>query len=198
MIVTCPSCRSKYCVQPEAIGSGKLVRCAVCCTTWQQCAVNEIVDEKYNVRYAAKWAFFWLVVLSLIFSLFFAKDFAIKIWPPVTELYNVFDIKHIDKRKLFVMKNISNFFVQREDKLYMGLKGELINTSKDIQYLPSITISLRDDDSVGGDKRDVHYNKVWIHNMMYKKLLPNQKIIFETELQNVPYNNLVCDIKLNT
>ena len=77
----------------------------------------------------------------------------------------------------------------------MGLKGELVNVSNEVQILPSITISLKDDDHL--PPKDVHFKKIWTHDMVYKKILPNQKVTFETELQSIPYNNLVCDIKLD-
>ena len=77
----------------------------------------------------------------------------------------------------------------------MGLKGELINISDSVQILQSITISLKNDETV---KNDSSYKKIWTHNLTYKKLLPNQKVTFETELQSVPYNNLICDITLDT
>jgi predicted Zn finger-like uncharacterized protein len=194
MIVACPSCHSRYSVQYEAIGKGKLVRCALCGTTWQQ---EPVSDEEHGVRHSIKWILFWLFVFGSIFSLFFAKDFVIKIWPPATELYAIFCEKP-NNRSCFAMKNISNFFVMRDSKLYMGLKGELLNTSNDIQYLPSITISLKEDSDAASQKNGSLYAKVWVHTLKYKKLLPNQKITFETELQNIPYNNLICDIKLNT
>jgi hypothetical protein len=90
-----------------------------------------------------------------------------------------------------------DFFVHKDGKLYMGLRGELVNISNEVQVLPSVTISLRDDD-VGVEKKGrAAYKKIWTHDMMYKKMLPNQKIIFETELQSVPYNNLICDIRLD-
>jgi hypothetical protein len=83
--------------------------------------------------------------------------------------------------------------VRKSDKLYMGLKGELINVSNDVQIMPSLVISLKSDDQTS----KAPYRKVWTHDLMYNKLLPNQKVLFETELQSVPCNNLICDIKMD-
>jgi hypothetical protein len=103
-----------------------------------------------------------------------------------------------DARKTLVIQNVSNFFVQNNKKLYMGLKGEIVNISNDVQILPSITVSLRDEELAMADKLGrAPYRKIWTHDMMYKKLLPNQKVIFETELQSVPYSNIICDLKLD-
>ncbi len=198
MIVICPACHSKYSVQAEAIGESKMVRCAICGTTWHQSAAEKILENKNNVPHIIKWTFFWFVVFISIFSIFFTKNTIIKIWPPIVELYRVLGVNAgTDAKKTLVIQNISNFFVQKGNKLYMGLKGELVNTSNEVQILPSITISLKEDESIIEKKSKSSYKKSWTHDLMYKKLLPNQRVVFETELQSVPYNNLVCDIKLD-
>lgn len=196
MIVTCPTCHNKYSVQSEAIGGGKLVRCAVCSTMWQHSVIDESIEKKQHVTYLIKWTFFWFIVFVFLFSLFFAKNAMIKIWQPVSAFYDVLGINPINQKKTFTIQNISNFFVQKKDKLYMGLRGELINISDEVQLLPGLTISLRDDYSAAKNKT-TPYKKSWTHDMIYKKLLPNQKVMFETEIQSIPYNNLICDIKLD-
>jgi predicted Zn finger-like uncharacterized protein len=198
MIVTCPTCRNKYSVQAEAIGESKMVRCAACNTVWRQLA-SEAVDEdgKHRVRHVIKWTFFWFATSITLFSIFFARNCIVKVWPPMVELYNFLNINQVDQKKLFLVQNISNFFVRKEDKLYMGLKGELTNISNSVQVLPSVTISLRDDGTGVEKKGKSCYKRVWTHDMMYKKILPNQTVVFETELQSVPCHNLICDVKLD-
>jgi predicted Zn finger-like uncharacterized protein len=193
MIVVCPTCSCRYSVQADAIGREKLVRCTMCGTTWQQSIGDELAARKQRVLDLTKWTFFWFVVFVTIFSLFFAKNAVVKIWPHASDFYELIGMQ-TDSKKAFVIKNISNFFVVKNDTLYMGLKGDLVNISDEVQILPSITISLRDDENV---KKDSRYKKIWTHNLTYKKLLPNQKVVFETELQSVPYNNLICDITLD-
>ena len=74
-----------------------------------------------------------------------------------------------------------------------GIKGELSNISDEVQMVPKLVIGLRDDNT-----SNPSFRTSWTHRLNYKKLLPNQKIIFETDLKSVPYSNLICDIKLNT
>ncbi|MDR2724420.1 MAG: zinc-ribbon domain-containing protein [Holosporaceae bacterium] len=193
MIVVCPSCSCKYFVQTDVIGKEKLVRCSICGATWQQIAIDEAVEKRRHVFNLIKWTFFGFVVFVTIFSLFFAPNSIIKIWPPVVDFYETLGIQE-ESRKLFVIQNLSNFFVVRNNILYMGLRGELVNTSDAVKSLTSITISLKNDENVA---KDFPFKKVWTHSLTHKKLLPNQKVVFETELQSVPYNNLICDIKLD-
>jgi predicted Zn finger-like uncharacterized protein len=197
MIVTCPGCDSKYFVQTEAIGGGKMVRCAICSTTWQQVATDEAADRKFHTHHIIKWTFFWFTVFVSIFSLFFTSGIVLKIWPPAACFYDLIGVNHQDAKKMISIQNISNFFVQKNGKLYMGLKGELTNISGDVQVLPSLTISLRNDEYIDEKIHRSAYQKIWTHDLMYNKLLPNQKVVFETELQSVPCNNLICDIRLN-
>ncbi|MDR3180258.1 MAG: zinc-ribbon domain-containing protein [Holosporaceae bacterium] len=193
MVVTCPGCHCKYSVQPNVIGDSKMVRCALCSTTWQQDFVDESALNKKNHVEHIKWILFWFTVFVSLFSLFFTKNIVIKIWPPAICFYDFFGIGPHDTKKMFAIQNVSNFFVRKNNKLYMGLKGELINVSNDVQIMPSLVISLKNDDQAS----KVPYRKVWTHDLMYNKLLPNQKVLFETELQSVPYNDLICDIKLD-
>jgi predicted Zn finger-like uncharacterized protein len=195
MIVVCPACSCKYVVQAEAVGREKLVRCTMCGATWQQLSSGEEVDERRRRAWdLTKWFFFWFTVFVTIFSLFFAKNAVVKVWPSSVVFYEALGMQNSPRRS-FVIQNLSNFFVVKSNTLYMGLKGELINISDDVQVLPSITISLKNDES---SKPNSSYKKIWTHNLTYKKLLPNQKVVFETELHSVPYNNLICDITLDT
>ncbi len=197
MIVTCPTCSCRYSVQPDALGEGKLVRCAMCSTTWQQNVVDESLEKKRRAWNLINWTLFWFVAFVFVFSLIFAKEAMIKIWPASASFYEAVGMNPLDTKKMFALRNISNFFVQKNQKLYMGLRGELANVSDKVQPIPSLVISLRDDDSVLQEKGKGLYRRVWTHDLAYKKLLPNQKVVFETELQRVPLNNLVCDIKLD-
>lgn len=195
MIVTCPACRNKYSVQAEAIGDGKLVRCVICGATWQQLAVSGVNDDKSRVIETIKWTFFWSIVFISLFMLFFAKSTVTRVWTPAASFYTFLENKQAGEKKMFKMNNVSNFFVKKCGKLYMGLKGELVNTSDEVQILPSITISLKNEEGAAPGK--FRFKKIWTHDMLYKKILPNQKVAFETELQSIPHNNLICDIKLD-
>ncbi|MDR0753338.1 MAG: zinc-ribbon domain-containing protein [Holosporaceae bacterium] len=194
MIVVCPSCFCKYFVQTDAIAKEKLVRCTMCGATWQLSPCDESMERRRRVFNITKWIFFWFVVFVTIFSLFFAPGSVIKMWPSVADFYRVVGIYDRSGKSLAI-QNLSNFFVMRNNVLYMGLKGELVNTSNSVKSLATITISLKDDDNVSKSSR---YKKEWTHNLTYKKLLPNQKVVFETELQSIPHNNLICEIKLGS
>jgi hypothetical protein len=165
----------------------------MCGAIWQQSAYDESIERKQRVLDLIKWTFFWFIVFVTIFSLFFAKNAVMQFWPHASDFYEFVGAQN-ESKGAFAVQNMSNFFVVKDDTLYMGLKGELVNTSNEVRTIPSITISLRDEE---GTEKTSRYRKMWTHNLTYKKLLPNQKIVFETELQSVPRNNLICDIKLD-
>ncbi|MDR1551099.1 MAG: zinc-ribbon domain-containing protein [Holosporaceae bacterium] len=192
MIVVCPVCSCKYFVLASAVGRGKLVRCAMCGSTWQQSAESE-VQRRGRTLDLVRWIVFWFVVFITIFSLFFASPAVLKIWPAAATFYEALGIQKYSK-KAFIVQDLSNFFVLKDSTLYMGLRGELVNSSDSVKIISGVVISLRED---SGEKKGIGYRKVWTHNLSCKKLLPNQKIVFETELQSVPYSNLICDITLD-
>ena len=191
MIVICPNCSSKYSVPADVIGVGKLVRCAVCGTTWQQSSVNK--QKSDNIPELIKSTFYWSVVFITIFSILFAPKTVSKYWPASASFYRMIGLDKSLNRNAFSIKNVSNFFVNRNGQLYMGIKGELSNVSDEVQMVPKLVIKLKGDNS-----KNPKFETSWTHELTYKKLLPNQKIIFETDLKSVPRTNLVCDIKLNT
>lgn len=190
MIVVCPSCFRRYSVQTDAIGDGKLVRCAMCGTVWQQ---NPVREKKENsILSMLKVSLFWFAVFIVLFSIIFAPRTVMRYWPASVSFYEAIGVGSGLNKKVFSVKNVSSFFVKRNGKLYMGIKGELDNISNEVQMVPSLNISLKNDSlSESSFKTD------WTHKLAYKKLLPNQKVIFETDLKNVPFTNLVCEIKLN-
>ncbi len=191
MIVVCPSCSSKYSVPADVIGAGKLVRCAVCGTTWQQTSVEE--KGSNEISELLKSTFYWFSVFIVLFSILFAPKTVSKYWPASISFYKLIGINKSLDQNAFSIKNISNFFVKRNGKLYMGIKGELWNISNEVQMVPKLVIKLKNDDTL-----NPAFQTSWTHELTYKKLLPNQKIIFETDLKSVPYTNLICDVKLNT
>ncbi len=169
-----------------------MVRCAMCGTTWQQYPVKEKTSK--NTSDLLQSIFFWFIVFITVFSILFVPKTVSKYWPAAASFYKVIGMNNSPDQKAFVIKNVSSFFVKRNGNLYMGIKGELSNVSEEVQMVPKLIIGLKEDSNTS----DSSFQTSWTHRLNYKKLLPNQKIIFETDLKNVPYTNLICDIKLNT
>lgn len=194
MIVTCPACGRQYRVQAGILGNGRFVRCTMCGATWQQTPISEAEEGRRRVAHILKWTCFWFCVSLSIFSLLFAKDAVVRLWPSVSCLYDAVGCSTDKTQNAFEVCNISNFLVRKEGKLYMGLRGEIVNISGEVRSLSSITISLKEDPSV---ENKYNYKKLWNHNLSSMSVLPNQRVSFETELQSVPCCNLICDITLN-
>lgn len=194
MFVTCPNCLSRYVVQSESIGSGKLVRCAVCGTVWQQMPVDEAAQRKKRIWDIVNWTVFYATVFTSFAFLFGRRDFMIEKWPASESFYKYVGMCNTGvKDSTFLLDNVSYFFVRKSGDLYIGLRGELTNTSVEAKAVPSIAITLKNDPEVD----TIPFKKVWVHKLQYEKLLPTQKVLFETKLQRVQSDNLLCDIKLN-
>lgn len=192
MIITCPNCSSKYSVHADAIGKGKMVRCAICGATWQQGSLYK-QQKKEDIVDHLKITAFWFTVFICIFPFIFAKKTVIKFWPASSSFYELIDSKDTRSDLNFAIRNVSSFFIKKNGRLYMGVKGELANLTDEVQMVPNMTISLCSENQMVED-----FKTSWVHEPAYKKLLPNQKIVFESDLKKVPYENLICNIKLNT
>ena len=190
MIVVCPNCSCKYFVKPEILGKGKLVRCAMCGTTWQQLPLAEKSKRDEVIR-MLKVTVFWFTVFITVFPLLFARQTVMKYWPASSSFYNYFLGRGPTGASIFSIKKVSSFFIKRDGKLYMGIKGEIENMSSEVQMIYGIHIDLREE-NMGAD----NFRASWTQKFSYDKLLPNQKIVFETDLKRVPYKNLICEIKL--
>jgi predicted Zn finger-like uncharacterized protein len=50
MIVGCPGCRTRYLVDEQALGAGRIVRCATCGHTWHQKAPRDLLSADEDSR----------------------------------------------------------------------------------------------------------------------------------------------------
>ena len=192
MIVTCPGCTKRYSVPLETIGTGKMVRCTTCGAVWQQCPIDAKEEKKRHAIHLIQWTFFYFVVFVSILTFVFSRNLLIKIWPAIGDFYECIAPVDNHKKSDFVLKNVAPVFMKKHGILYVQLRGELINTSSEVKSVPNIVISLKNEEDTAKT-----YKHVWTHELAYEKLLPYQHIVFETEPQPIPFNNLLCSIQLN-
>src|SRR5260221_4647694 len=115
MIVTCPSCATRYIVDPKALGpAGRMVRCANCKNTWMQAPPADMpkpVDVEPppdSVRPippgsnlpafpqaqsgrsgAIGWLIFLVVLIGGAAGVVAARDEIVAVWPPSARLYDM-------------------------------------------------------------------------------------------------------------
>jgi predicted Zn finger-like uncharacterized protein len=115
MIVTCPSCSSRYIVDPKALGpTGRMVRCASCKHTWMQAPATDMpmpvdvepapdsvrpippgsnlpafTQPRRRAGQAIGWLAFLLVLLAGGGGLIELREPIVGFWPPAAKLYDV-------------------------------------------------------------------------------------------------------------
>lgn len=198
MIVTCEKCNKRYLVKDEEIGTeGRKVRCVSCDHTWIQAAVETLIplkidpqdipdhpkaiNESASSRLPKSWVFFCLSILVLFGTLYFGRHMIISNWSYVAPLYEALGFEVVIPGKGLKVENVQPQHMEEEGKTSLVVKGEVVNTSEVAQVIPPIHIQLmgvcKDDSS------KMCVVKEWQHAFSESRLLPGERIQFETEPQ---------------
>ena len=141
------------------------------------------------------WASFLVVLLSLIVVFIAGRDYISHQWPVTQSLYHRMGLKISKPGAGLVIKDIQPLQLQEANHNYIVLKGDIINASQEARPIPNLRIYLRGDCSaLSGFKRFVvkwrHHTpsgqnqcilKEWIHTFSETRLLPGEKLSFETQ-----------------
>ena len=86
MIVTCPSCSTRYLVDPAAIGQGgRRVKCARCGHLWRESSVEPVAAPTPPEPQP-------VLVGGLAGVGYFARDSIVRFWPPAIRLYDTIGV----------------------------------------------------------------------------------------------------------
>ena len=211
MIITCPSCLSRFAVKAEAIGlSGRKVRCAKCTHSWFQDPVTEplATPQKINEEPKAplpimqgsnlpaefndeevrpsslyvKIAF----AASLVFFLFAVSIVGSnKILPHMAWYYSLFGIKDDSG---IALANISAEEIGEGDAKELLVKGRIVNQSKTDKAIPNVRIIL-----LGSDRKELRKLMLDSHEAA---LAPGEGIDFENHIAKTtePVETVIMDI----
>lgn len=208
MIITCPSCSSKFAVKAEAIGlTGRKVRCAKCKHDWFQDPSQEMLDAARTMApepstteeipeggnlpavIAAqsaplhmKFAFACSILLLLFTISLMASN---KILPHMAWYYSALGIQDDSGIALY---NISAEKTGEGKKDELLIKGRIVNESGIDKPIPNVRITL-----LGEGREKVRAITLDSKNAI---LAPGQGVDFENRVQELPDNvsTIVMDI----
>lgn len=196
MLVSCPSCQKQYHFPLEAYKASK-VRCTACQHVWSpsvsryptaEAVVGEgeglsplskpIIFSSYTdgeVRASRFPRFFikldWILLsFSLIVGVFFAyyeRDSFLKFFPTRTQE------ETLQKTQNFL--SIEGVFY-RFDNQKVIVTGQVINPTADVLDVPFLSLMIHP-----RDHKEKTY-KTWVHTFETTKILPNERLFFETEI----------------
>ena len=215
MIVTCPSCASRYIVDPIALGpTGRMVRCASCKHTWMQAPPADMpkpVDvapppdsvrpippgsnlpaftvPRRRTGAAIGWLAFAVVFFGGLGGLVGLRDDIVAAWPPAAKLYDIVGLTVEGPGVGLELRNVTS--ARKEDgPPVIVVEGTVANVSNRPREVPRLKAVVR-----SAAQQDL---KNWTFTPGVLVLLPGETANFHAELSDPPRGATNLEIRFTT
>ncbi len=201
MIVSCNACHNRYLIEEALITpEGRSVRCAACGHSWTQ--FPQVMDIKLafpedesSIKSHKKTKNFLSLLLTLLIlaglaaGIFSMRHIIINQWPAAAKIFGF--VKN-DPDQGLIFENVLPLQTKEKNQLFLVLKGEIVNTAKDVRHLGPLTVLIHGDcHTLGFFEKTmaqllgkITSNRCvvdkWQHVLNQNRLLPGEKLGFET------------------
>jgi predicted Zn finger-like uncharacterized protein len=201
MILTCPTCATRYRVDPAKLGAhGRTVRCNACGHSWHARPVEErprldpipaglgprpaepaayaraAPPQRARSRGALAW---FLVVVALAFLAgagYVERARVVEAWPPALKLYRMMGLIKPAAGEGLAVHNVTTRRSAENGVQFLTVEGEVVNLSDEPRAVPMLIAILTD-----AQHRDVQH---WSFHVNEPKLLPGERAPFVSHVQN--------------
>jgi predicted Zn finger-like uncharacterized protein len=204
MIVSCPSCSTRYIVDPKALGAtGRMVRCANCKHTWMQAPPADMpkpVDlepvpdsvrpippgsnlpafpapKRTGPAEAIGWLAFLVVLIGGGVGLIVGRNDVVELWPPASRLYDVVGLS-VEGVGAGLKLDVAYSAPRPDGPPVLVVEGTVINVSGKPREVPRLKAVAR-----SAAKQDL---KNWTFTPSVPVLLPGETVNFKAELPDPP------------
>ncbi|MDX1486100.1 MAG: zinc-ribbon domain-containing protein [Alphaproteobacteria bacterium] len=204
MIITCPSCQTRYKVDPASFGAkGRRVRCSNCDNMWterpaedlpkrvdaeappERDAPSEVLDAEAAAEDGAKgrgsamgWGALGAVVIAVVAGAVLARESIVRWWPPAQRLYVAAGIPVPVGKAGLAVEVLSHDHAVQGGRIILIVKGKVTNISGEVRDVPKLRAWIR-----GKDASELAN---WTFAAGQSRLLPGETVPFVTRFQNPP------------
>ena len=168
MIVTCPSCSTRYHVDPEVLGqSGRTVSCARCDHSWMELppgdrpkqvdegpspeqlqsllggAQQPAKAERRRIGRSLVWAGLFVLLLLVAGGAVVERQRITALWPPAAELYEMAGLEVAPSSEGLALRNVHSASERSDGGIVIVIKGEVFNASGRARLVPALRAELR-------------------------------------------------------
>ncbi len=203
MIVTCPSCATRYLVDPAALGeTGRMVRCARCTHAWTQAPPEDMpkrvdvipppdqpapippgsnlpaIPERGQGASPAGWIALALALVAVIGGGLAGRDQIVAAWPQAAQLYGLVGLAQESPALGLELRNVQRSITVENERTIVVVSGEIANLSSQTVRLPNIVAQVMD--------KDERILDSWVLTPASTQLGPGETIEFSDRIADPP------------
>lgn len=213
MILNCPSCATRYLIDPAALGvTGRVVRCARCSHSWTELPPDDmpkrvdVIAPPEAVRPIPPgsnlpalrdtggktawigWAALVVVIAGTLAGGVFARDQIIAAWPEAARIYAQIGLDDQAATRGFEVRNVEQSTFIEDDQTVVIVTGEIVNISGRTRDVPKVIAEILDKDSRVIDS--------WLVTPADSSLAPGESTAFSDRFTNPPKNAVQLMVRL--
>lgn len=213
MILNCPSCATRYLIDPAALGeNGRLVRCARCSHSWTE-RPPEDMPKRVDVLPPPEqvtplppgsnlpalnnaprrqgwigWAALVMVIAGIAAGGYVARDRIIETWPEAALIYGRLGLGEEAVVVGLELRNVKQTTAIVNDQTVVNLTGEIVNISDRTQEIPRVIADIMD--------KNRNVIRTWFVTPRSGELLPGEMTAFDADYPDPPKEAVQISVRL--
>ena len=214
MILTCPSCTTRYLIDPAALGeAGRVVRCARCSHSWTERPPEDmpkrvdvipppeqvtplppgsnlpVIREARGTSSGIGWAALAAVIVVVLAGAYLARDRVIEAWPLAAQLYAQLGLDVQAATRGLELRNVQQSTIIEDERTVVVVTGEIVNVSGRTRDVPKVVAEIMDKEQI-----IIHS---WMMTPADSRLPPGESTAFSDRLTDPPKNAVQLKVRLD-